>query len=206
MNTTPELDLEAIDHRADEVWKISNRGKHLDLVGDVRALVAEVERLRSAYRPMSAARLRTEDVLNAAFGDEELDGAGEGLASDVQLLVDQRDEARAEAKRLRVWLRHQEALTASVQKMLPSCHCDTNPETTDGPSDDCARHGRPYSYWVERSDALDSQVAKVKALAGDSERHMIRWVDNSHLVDVSDLNAALTRDDIGWPEARLEVS
>lgn len=29
------------------------------------------------------------------------------------------------------------------------CICDYNPDTTEGPLEDCPFHGRPYGYWVE---------------------------------------------------------
>jgi len=41
-----------------------------------------------------------------------------------------------------------------------ACICDTNPTTTDGPSEDCPQHGRPYveaydgGYRAGRADAL----------------------------------------------------
>ena len=37
------------------------------------------------------------------------------------------------------------------------CRCDTNPETTGGPSEDCPQHGRPIDYWIERGDAVTEQ-------------------------------------------------
>lgn len=45
------------------------------------------------------------------------------------------------------------------------CVCDYNPETMDGPSEDCPFHGRPYRYWIERGDALQQRVDRVAALA-----------------------------------------
>ena len=42
-----------------------------------------------------------------------------------------------------------------------ACICDYNPETTDGPQEDCPFHGRPYAYWVERAADLQSRLACV---------------------------------------------
>lgn len=39
------------------------------------------------------------------------------------------------------------------------CICDYNPDTTDGPEEDCPFHGRPYGYWVERGDDLTARLA-----------------------------------------------
>lgn len=42
-----------------------------------------------------------------------------------------------------------------------ACICDYNPDTTDGPQEDCPFHGRPYAYWVERGDTLADRLAAV---------------------------------------------
>lgn len=39
---------------------------------------------------------------------------------------------------------------------------------------------------------VDAVVAAVAALAEDESRHMVRWLDGSHLIDVSDLRAVLS--------------
>lgn len=44
-----------------------------------------------------------------------------------------------------------------------ACICDYNPDTTGGPLEDCPFHGRPYAYWVERSDSLGDRLAAVTA-------------------------------------------
>lgn len=44
------------------------------------------------------------------------------------------------------------------------CHCDYNPETTDGPQEDCPVHGRPYSYWVRQTHQAEQQLQAVMAL------------------------------------------
>lgn len=43
-----------------------------------------------------------------------------------------------------------------------TCICDYNPDTTDGPQEDCPFHGRPYAYWIERGDALAERLAAVE--------------------------------------------
>lgn len=45
-----------------------------------------------------------------------------------------------------------EVLTEHLPPHLGGCLCDTNPETTGGPEEDCPQHGRPYSYWVEATN------------------------------------------------------
>lgn len=47
------------------------------------------------------------------------------------------------------------------------CCCDKNPETTDGPSETCPRHGRHYSEWVEWGTALANAVERVRPLHRD---------------------------------------
>lgn len=72
---------------------------------DMAALVAEVERLRSeveASRFMyERCYFEIQQVLDRAHGTEEGDGAGAGIVLEVDLLLQQRDEARAEVERLR---------------------------------------------------------------------------------------------------------
>ena len=43
------------------------------------------------------------------------------------------------------------------------CICDYNPETTDGPQEDCPFHGRSYAYWIERGDALAARLEAAEA-------------------------------------------
>lgn len=43
------------------------------------------------------------------------------------------------------------------------CTCDYNPATTEGPVEDCPFHGRAYSEWIERGDALAARLAEVEA-------------------------------------------
>ena len=46
-----------------------------------------------------------------------------------------------------------------------ACICDYNPDTTDGPQEDCPFHGRPYAYWIERGDVLAARLERVEAVA-----------------------------------------
>ena len=60
----------------------------------------------------------------------------------VEGLRKERDDALAEVARLRT--------------MVGDCHCDKNPETANGPEEDCPQHGRPVAeVWglVERAEA-----------------------------------------------------
>jgi len=45
--------------------------------------------------------------------------------------------------------------------------------------------------WQNRAEAAEAALARVEALADDGKRHLVRWIDDSHLVDVSDLRTAL---------------
>lgn len=75
-------------------------------------------------------------------------------------LIKQRNEAIAE----------RDAALVEVEQLRTrrgDCICDYNPTTTDGPSEDCPQHGRPYAYWVERSDAALARLGVVAALADE---------------------------------------
>lgn len=50
------------------------------------------------------------------------------------------------------------------------CHCDYNPETTQGPEEDCPLHGRPYSYWVSKADEAGMAVHRVEQLCDRWDR------------------------------------
>jgi hypothetical protein len=45
-----------------------------------------------------------------------------------------------------------------------TCICDRGPNS-DGPEEDCPIDGRPYAYWVERSDALAKRLVDAETLA-----------------------------------------
>lgn len=58
-----------------------------------------------------------------------------------------------------------------AEAALGACRCDTNPATTEGPSQDCPRHGRPYEEWVEYAqqagrDAADLRSGSVPCVNG----------------------------------------
>jgi len=61
-----------------------------------------------------------------------------------------------------------------------ACICDTNPTTTDGPSEDCPQHGRPYveaydgGYRAGRADALAERGAGEPL---DAEAILDEWTD-----------------------------
>jgi len=56
-----------------------------------------------------------------------------------------------------------------------ACICDYNPETTEGPVEDCPFHGRPYAYWIERGDALQARAEKAEAdLAAAEQRGAVK--------------------------------
>ena len=42
------------------------------------------------------------------------------------------------------------------------CTCDHYPETTSGPEEDCAIHGRPYEEWVKRAIDAKEELARVE--------------------------------------------
>lgn len=56
----------------------------------------EAARLRTSRDMYQSAYMSADKVLDRALGSNEEDGAGEGLAADVALLAQHRDEARAE--------------------------------------------------------------------------------------------------------------
>jgi hypothetical protein len=57
-----------------------------------------------ANRMYEDAYFNVQSVLDKALGPDEEDGAGEGIAADVALLAEQRDEARAELEQLKAKL------------------------------------------------------------------------------------------------------
>jgi hypothetical protein len=69
---------------------------------DVPALLAEVERLRTELRFAFPPRtyMDIQQVLDAALGTEEMDGAGAGIIADVALVAGRMRTAEAEVKRL----------------------------------------------------------------------------------------------------------
>ena len=50
-----------------------------------------------------------------------------------------------EVKRLRAEVATERAEVTRLRTMVGDCHCDKNPETTNGPEEDCPQHGRPVA-------------------------------------------------------------
>ena len=62
----------------------------------------------------------------------------------------------AEVERLRAEVATERAEVTRLRTMVGDCHCDKNPETTNGPEEDCPQHGRPVAeVWdlVKRAEA-----------------------------------------------------
>lgn len=56
------------------------------------------------------------------------------------------------------------------------CHCDTNPSTTNGPEEDCPRHGRDYTDWVDYALAMQSERNQSSSVL-DRLRHLHRSIN-----------------------------
>ena len=39
---------------------------------------------------------------------------------------------------------------------------------------------------------LEARISRVEELARDDSKHLVRWIDGSHLIDLSDIREALT--------------
>lgn len=93
-------DEEVIGARTARSERDEARTEVAGLRADLDRARAEVERLEKQATVYRNAYGRTEKVLDKALGTEEHDGAGEGQAADVYLLMQQRDQARAELARV----------------------------------------------------------------------------------------------------------
>jgi len=77
-----------------------------------------------------------------------------------------------------------------------ACICDRNPTTTDGPSEDCPQHGRPYveaydgGYRAGRADALDERGVG-EPLDADAVAAFIRQIDGDHSMGAGALGEAI---------------
>ena len=84
--------------------------------------------------------------------------------------------------------------------LTDSCICDTNPATADGPKEDCPRHGRSYTDWVERSNRLFVH-AQAASLALDRIRTRARqvqakgWVSLDPRIDMQELLDEILKND-----------
>lgn len=99
------------------------------------------------------------DLVNISVADhiESLADA-EFIAAAPQLVADLADEV----ERLRAggpWVEYVERQRAMQRERDGECICDGNPETTNGPEEDCPWHGREYRYWVDGCDRLGRQKA-----------------------------------------------
>lgn len=78
----------------------------------------------------------------------------------------------AEVERLRAEVATERAEVTRLRTMVGDCHCDKNPETTNGPEDDCPQHGRPVAeVWdlVKRAEAgWDHARAEVDRLCAEA--------------------------------------
>lgn len=110
--------------------------------------------------------------------------------------------ARADVARLEEGLSDRTmdlAEVARLRTMVGDCHCDKNPETTNGPEEDCPQHGRPVAeVWglVERAEAgwdhARAEVDRLRAevrLAKASARPAPAW-DEEAVYDEAQTAAA----------------
>jgi len=73
-----------------------------------------------------------------------------------------------------------------------ACICDTNPTTTDGPSEDCPQHGRPYVEAYDggyRAGHADALVERGVGEPLDAEALLNEWAESIHDVDNSTAKA-----------------
>ena len=133
---------------------------------------------------MSATDHTLTDAERAMFERIEDTGDTQGLAWRVQELVTEARALADEESASRVALANQLATAEAEKEALRAdrdalrvgrpyderdgaCICDYNPETTDGPQEDCPHHGRPYAYWIEYGDKQQTRAeAAEAALAG----------------------------------------
>ena len=60
------------------------------------------------------------------------------------------------------------------------CTCDTYPETTNGPEEDCEIHGRPYEDWVKRGAELQDELARAEIVKPGHVQVRVDDLDLSH--------------------------
>ena len=77
-----------------------------------------------------------------------------------------------EVKRLRAEVATERAEVTRLRTIVGDCHCDKNPETTNGPEEDCPQHGRPVAeVWdiVKGAEAgWDRARAEVERLCAEA--------------------------------------
>ena len=113
------------------------------------------------------------DALDTA--EAERDEARERVKDEVRRVENFRRLEREAARRNLERAERSEAEVERLRIMLGDCHCDKNPETTNGPEEDCPQHGRPVAeVWglVKRAEAKawdEGFAAGVNADLGDYE-------------------------------------
>lgn len=86
-----------------------------ELRAEVKRLTGQLAKAKSDGQMYQDRYWAVQEVLDVALGPNEEDGSGEGMAADVHLLAQQREEARAEAEQLRGVVG---ALRVTVREML----------------------------------------------------------------------------------------
>ena len=121
---------------------------------------------RAAIRARSDARRDYADERPESLHvPEDYAALADESAADVPGLV-------AEVERLRAEVATERAEVTRLRTMVGDCHCDKNPETTNGPEEDCPQHGRPVAeVWdlVKRAEAgWDRARAEVDRLCAEA--------------------------------------
>lgn len=112
----------------------------------------------------------------------------------VSVLLGQRDELTAEQDALKAELeRLQESYAAAQRRheldyqfvadqLFASCICDCNPETTDGPEEDCPVHGmeefRPLAL-RDRTQRAEAELAEARAAIERARTEAQHLLDHS---------------------------
>jgi hypothetical protein len=136
----------------------------------VPALVAEVEKLRSAAKTLG--KIIDDSLTDVLKATDSYDVIGEDGDGDWMLVFERlmelrpaRDAALAEVERLRdtgPWMEHVERQRAMKRERDGECICNTGPDA-DGPDEFCPWHGRRYTELVE---GLETQAAELERLRG----------------------------------------
>ena len=160
-----------------------------------------------AIRARSDARRDYADERPESLHDPEHYAAlADESAADVPALLAEVERLRAEFDRLEEDLSDRTMDLAEVARLRPmvgDCRCDKNPETTNGPEEDCPQHGRPVAeVWglVERAEAgwdhARAEVDRLRAevrLAKASARPAPAWDEEAVLVALVDAHLASVR-------------
>lgn len=138
------------------------------------------------------------------FDSEHRIPAAFASAADVPALLAEVERLRADVARLEEGLSDRTmdlAEVARLRTMVGDCHCDKNPETTNGPEEDCPQHGRPVAeVWglVERAEAgwdhARAEVDRLRAEAAMTARPAPAWDEEAMTNEVlSRARAALAQ-------------